>query len=134
MSTANFHQAREWAKETKRCPWEHPYYHGNLGGYISDLESAYKDLQGYIDGCSKMFPGDGLLAAKIEKLRETLSKEDHEVCQILGKVLGYPKLFPEASQVDDGEVCTSDHIPVTLAVEAAKEIESLKRQISDQFD
>lgn len=43
----------------------------------------------------------------------------HEVEQSLGKALGYPELYPDASAVDDGTVCTGDHVPESLAAEAA---------------
>ena len=61
-----------------------------------------------------------------------------EVEQILGKVLGYPwykddqKNFPGATE-DDG-VCVGEHVPETLAEEAASRILELQRLISTSKD
>lgn len=55
---------------------------------------------------------------------------DAEIQQILGAALGYPRFvddqanFPGATE-DDG-VCVGDHVGVTLAMEAAEEIERLR--------
>lgn len=51
-----------------------------------------------------------------------------EVEQSLGKALGYPELYPAASAVDDGTVCVGDHVPESLAEEAAETIEKLRKQ------
>ena len=53
----------------------------------------------------------------------------HEVEQTLGKALGYPELYPYASLEDDGTVCVGDHVPETLATEAARRLQELKRQL-----
>lgn len=57
-----------------------------------------------------------------ERLRDAVVKGDHETCQVLGKALGYPPL-PADWNTDD--VCTADHIPLTLAQEAAGRIAAL---------
>lgn len=57
-------------------------------------------------------------------------KQSYEIEQILGKALGYPKYkddpknFPDAT---DDSVCVGDHVPESLALEAACRIEALER-------
>lgn len=59
-----------------------------------------------------------------------VAKEQYEVEQILGKALEYPfysedkKNFPDSTK-EDG-VCVGEHTIVTLAMEAAREIERLR--------
>ena len=74
------------------------------------------------------------LASKISRvlfLGKCLSKQDVEIQQTLGKVLGYPwffhdqKNFPGATE-EDG-VCVGDHVAESIAEEAAREIERLKK-------
>lgn len=75
---------------------------------------------------------------EVEKMFEELLKDlritwyecsDAEICQTLGKVLGYPlfkddqKNFPGATEADG--VCVGEHIAETLAMEAADIIKSL---------
>jgi hypothetical protein len=63
------------------------------------------------------------LEAEIIRLREALSKQDDEICQTLGKALGYPwykddqKNFPGATE--EHGVCVGDHVAESLAMEAA---------------
>ena len=65
---------------------------------------------------------------KLEYQRDGMLKELLEIEQILGKALGYPwykddqKNFPGATE-EDG-VCTGEHTPVTLAMEAANKLNS----------
>ena len=72
-----------------------------------------------------------LLLEELERLRAACSKEDDEICQLLGKVLGYPWYkddqdnFPGATE--ENGVCVGDHVAITLAMEAVKEIERLRR-------
>lgn len=70
----------------------------------------------------------------IERAKKLSAQDNAEIEQILGKVLGYPwykddqKNFPGATEADG--VCVGEHLPVTLAVEAAKEIERLRKLVS----
>ena len=48
---------------------------------------------------------------------------------MLGKVLGYTKLYPYASQVDDGQVDVGEHTAETLAQEAANRISWLREKV-----
>jgi hypothetical protein len=48
----------------------------------------------------------------------------HEVDQTLGRALGYPEYAPDMG-APEGDVCTGDHVPETLAMEAAGKIREL---------
>lgn len=67
---------------------------------------------------------------EIERLKKIGIESDHEIQQILGKVLGYPwykddqKNFPGATEKDG--VCTGEHVAATLAMEAADRIKHLE--------
>lgn len=69
------------------------------------------------------------LCFECQQLRADWIKSDFEIEQILGAALGYPRYcddqtnFPRATEADG--VCTGDHVPVTLAVEAAEKIKAL---------
>ena len=75
----------------------------------------------------------GELRAEIARLRTALSKQNDEICQVLGSALGYPKFcddqanFPGATE--SSGVCTGDHVAESIAVEAAKRIESLRAAV-----
>lgn len=70
-----------------------------------------------------------LLRDENKRLGDAYYKTAHEVEQTLGKALGYSPLYPEVSQVDDGQVCVGEHIPQTIAEAAAREIERLRKTI-----
>jgi hypothetical protein len=71
-------------------------------------------------------------AAEIERLRDACTKMNTEVCQRLGKALGYPwfkddqKNFPGATE--ESGVCTGEHVAEIIAAEAADEIERLRAE------
>lgn len=60
-------------------------------------------------------------------------KENNEICQLLGKVLGYPwykddpKNFPDATE--ENGVCVGGHVAVTIAAEAASKIKVLQDKL-----
>lgn len=58
-------------------------------------------------------------------------KEGHEVEQALGKALGYPELYPDVSDIDDGTICVGEHTPGTIAAEAASRIMKLRSQLPE---
>ena len=66
------------------------------------------------------------LKAEVERLRSGMTADNDEICQVLGRALGYPwfeddpKNFPGATESNG--VCVGDHIAVTLAVEAAQRV------------
>lgn len=63
-----------------------------------------------------------------ERTKNAYSELNDEVCQILGKALGYPwfkddqKNFPGATKADG--VCVGDHVAESIAEEAAKKIKA----------
>jgi hypothetical protein len=72
------------------------------------------------------------LVAEIERLRLACTKMNDEVCQRLGKALGYPwfkddqENFPSATE--ESGVCTGDHVAETIAAEAARRIGNLEAE------
>ena len=64
-----------------------------------------------------------------EEFRRRAISESSNIEQILGKSLGYDKLYPYASQVDDGQVDVGEHNAETLAQEAANRITWLREKI-----
>ena len=90
---------------------------------ISWYEYQYKSKTAYINQLYKRAK-----ASKFEctRLKHVCSKINEEICQILGKVLGYPwfkddkKNFPDATEVDG--VCVGDHVAESIADEAASRI------------
>jgi len=71
-------------------------------------------------------------AAEIERLRLACTTMNAEVCQRLGKALGYPwfrddqENFPGATE--ENGVCTGEHVAESIAAEAAAEIERLRAE------
>lgn len=69
------------------------------------------------------------LAAELTRLRAGCVKDDADIQQTLGKVLGYPwfkddqKNFPGATEADG--VCVGPHVAASLAAEAAARITAL---------
>ncbi len=61
--------------------------------------------------------------------RDGYQKECHLIEQHLGKALHYPELYPLASREDDGQVCIGEHVPETLAMEAARRIQELELRL-----
>ena len=72
-------------------------------------------------------------ADEIERLRDACTKMNTEVCQRLGKALGYPwfkddqENFPGATE--ENGVCTGEHVAESIAAEAAAEIERLRAEL-----
>ncbi len=85
--------------------------------------------------------GIAALVRKHERLRDACSAENDEICQILGKALGYPWFaddqfnFPGATK-EDG-VCVGDNVAASLAVQAANQIKTDKatiQRLNDALD
>ena len=74
-------------------------------------------------------------AVWLRQVVEETRARDHRIEQILGKALGYPwfkddqKNFPSATE-EDG-VCVGDHVAETLAMEAAKKIAQLEKELAE---
>lgn len=72
------------------------------------------------------------LEAEIERLRLACTTMNTEICQRLGKALGYPwfkddqEIFPGATE--ENGVCTGEHVAESLAAEAADWIGKLEAQ------
>lgn len=71
--------------------------------------------------------------AEITRLREACSRENEDISQVLGKVLGYPWFkddranFPDATEADG--VCVGEHVAISLADEAAAKIARLRQAL-----
>ena len=74
----------------------------------------------------------GEAAAEIERLRLGYVTLNSEVCQRLGKALGYPwfkddqENFPGATE--ESGVCTGEHVAESIAAEAARRIGNLEAE------
>ena len=74
----------------------------------------------------------GSLEAQWEIVCNAMARENNEICQILGKALGYPwykddqKNFPGAAE-EDG-VCVGDHVAASIAMEAAERLTNPPKQ------
>ena len=68
--------------------------------------------------------------AEVELVKAAMIQQQDEVCQTLGKALGYPRFaddqvnFPDATESDG--IFVGEHVAETLAVEAAAEIARLR--------
>ena len=75
------------------------------------------------------------LRAEVATLREQWIKTSHEITQVLGKALRYPwlkddqKNFPGTTEADG--VCVGEHVPESLASEAADCIAALRKQLEE---
>lgn len=64
--------------------------------------------------------------ADVKRLQDACSRQNDDVCQTLGKALGYPwfkddqKNFPGATETNG--VCVGEHIAETIAIEAANRL------------
>lgn len=73
------------------------------------------------------------LAARIEHLKQSYSKELHAIEQALGVALGYTrycddqKNFPAATEADG--VCVGEHVAATIAMEASERIKKLEAEV-----
>jgi len=69
------------------------------------------------------------------KLERACSRQNEEICQTLGKALGYPwfkddqKNFPGATEADG--VCVGEHVAETVAEEAAKRMARLESKLAE---
>lgn len=74
-------------------------------------------------------------AARIKQLEDACAQMNGEVCDILGRVLGYPwykddqKNFPGATEKDG--VCVGEQVAESIAAEAAEGIEFLTQRAND---
>lgn len=77
----------------------------------------------------------GLVIEDHNNLRAGYSKMNDEVCQRLGKALGYPwfkddqQNFPNATE--ENGVCTGEHVAESIAAEAASWILKVEAELND---
>jgi len=68
--------------------------------------------------------------ARVRKLEDGMARDNDEICQTLGRVLGYPwykddqKNFPGATEADG--VCVGEHVAASIAAEAARRVRELE--------
>jgi hypothetical protein len=71
---------------------------------------------------------------RIAKLEEGIARESFDIEQSLGKALGYPwykddpKNFPDATE--ESGVCVGEHVPASIAAEAARRITELEAALT----
>jgi hypothetical protein len=102
----------------------------------ADAEATYPvgPNAAFIAACSVDVPRlcAALRAARteIDRLRHACATQNHEVCQLLGVALRYPRYaddpanFPDATEACG--VCVGEHTAETLACEAARELGRLR--------
>lgn len=77
------------------------------------------------------------LRAEEKRLRIAIGKINDEVCQSIGRALGYPwfkddqKNFPGATEADG--VCVGEHVAESIAEEAAKRIRAIGLAVAEYF-
>lgn len=109
---------REWTEENVESVvrnWLHKYK------TISFYDAAREFLQACAERDHYKF--------EYQRLKKAIIEMTHEIEQTLGKALDYPPLYPHVSNVDDGQVCVGEHIPETLAEEAAERIAKLQHEL-----
>ena len=78
------------------------------------------------------------LDAELARLRERSAASNDDICQTLGKALGYPwfkddqKNFPGATE--ENGVCVGDHIAESIASEAAAELARKSTVVEAQWE
>ena len=91
------------------------------------------DTTQYCPGCEGKAAELAALQEHFRQCKQEAVKQNNEICQMLGKALGYPQMiddqatFPGATKADG--VCVGEHIAVTLAREVATEIAALQKRI-----
>ena len=72
--------------------------------------------------------------AEVARLRLCASKINEEICQTLGRALGYPRFADDPVNFpgyEDDDVCVGDHVAETIAMEAARRIETYKKRLGE---
>jgi len=110
--------------------------HGALGLSEDDGISSQRAIQAYAVAAWNAVPAllseIAALRGERDGLRTAMSKSNDEICQSLGKALGYPWFkddqanFP-GSIATDG-VCVGEHVAESIADEAARRLTQAERQ------
>ena len=72
--------------------------------------------------------------AENARLRDAMARTYDEICQVLGKALGYPwfkddqKNFPGATEA--AGVCVGEHVAESIAAEGARTIQALQAEVA----
>jgi hypothetical protein len=102
---------------------------------MTDIIERLRSPEVFIDMGGMTSPVARLAADEIERLRMGYTTLNDEVCQRLGKALGYPwfkddqENFPGATE--ESGVCTGEHVAETIAAEAARRISSLEAELDE---
>lgn len=122
-------QYRQWVHDLQSGMYINCVYCGHRYGPQDEVPSTMADaLKQHIEQCPK-HPMSALRAEK-DRLWNACHKINEEVCQVLGKALGYPwfkddqKNFPGTTEVNG--VCVGDHVAESIADEAADRIALLE--------
>lgn len=108
---------------------DHDPRHGPGGEVRRDLVKAEQRIAALEQAAAEQQRELDEARAEVERLRNACAKMNGEVCNTLGKALGYPwykddqKNFPGATEADG--VCWGDHVAESIAVEAANKINAL---------
>ena len=118
---------------------------GTADNRVGDKEAMLANCRRFIERRCEggHWPSYTDLEKRVAELKQGMARESEDIEQTLGKALGYPQLgvrtLPDGSQeccaldapgaVDSGQVCVGDHVPVTLAAEAAKRIAELEAEL-----
>lgn len=111
-----------------------------MTGPDAEREAFVKRLRnlGFYKAADQVTSGFGLHAraeraeTEVARLRDAVTLSNDEICQTLGKALGYPwfcddqKNFPGATR--ENGVCVGDHVAASMAQEAAREIARLRAE------
>jgi hypothetical protein len=99
---------------------------------MTDIVERLRSPEVFIATGGMNSPVARLAADEIERLRLALTELNTEVCQRLGKPLGYPwfkddqQNFPGATE--ENGVCTGEHVAESIAAEAARRIGNLEAE------
>lgn len=102
-----------------------------------NMDAAITEILRLQANAKKTSENNALLKAENERLLTAMSQVNHDICQTLGKVLGYPwykddqKNFPGASAADG--ICEGDSVAESMAVEAAKKLQWYQDRVERLF-
>lgn len=101
------------------------------GGYLcepGEIPELLAEIERDTNQYGELARENDALKAEVERLRHAAATTAHDVEQTLGRALRYPPygpdMFPDG--VPNGDVCVGDHVPESLADEAADLIERLR--------
>lgn len=105
---------------------------------IETVEAAWARVENYLAIAASETERADQADALAEKAQQAYYQQANEIDQILGKALGYPwykddqKNFPGATEANG--VCTGDHVPESLAMEAAARLAQAERERDEATD